>query len=119
MAKATCFTGHILLRGRKIARSTGPTRTTQSLITSTATSRSRAKPETGIGHASETDRARSRSVSGQCEHRQLAAERGVIPERGIATDRAEPGLWIRQARGKADPGPAADAREHRDVLLAV
>ena len=38
---------------------------------------------------------------------------------GIAADRAETGVRIGETSRKADAGPAADARENGDVLLAV
>src|SRR5262245_65675546 len=59
------------------------------------------------------------SGSRQRKHRQLAAERSVVPQASVATDGAEAGSRIRQAGREADPGPAADARKDRNVLLAV
>src|SRR3954454_1762555 len=53
------------------------------------------------------------------EHRQLAAEGGVVVESRVAADRAETGGRIGEACRKADAGPAADAGEHGDVLLAL
>src|SRR5215472_15618393 len=48
------------------------------------------------------------SVSGQCKHRELAAERCVIPQGSIAANGAQAGGGIRQAGGKTDTCPAAD-----------
>jgi hypothetical protein len=60
-----------------------------------------------------------RAMSGQRKYRELAAERRVIPQGGIAADGAQAGGGIRQARGKADTCPAADAGQNRNVLLAT
>src|SRR5260370_19069464 len=58
-------------------------------------------------------------MSGQRKHRELTAERCVIPQGSIAADGAQAGGGIRQARGKADTCPAADAGQNRNVLLAA
>src|SRR2546422_11011639 len=58
-------------------------------------------------------------MSGQRKYRELTAERRVIPQGSIAADGAQAGGGIRQARGKADTRPAADAGQNRDVLLAT
>src|SRR5215471_21193930 len=71
-------------------------------------------PEIGSSNA-----PNDRAMSGQCKHRELTAERCVIPQGSIAADGTQAGGGIRQARGKADACPAADARENRDVLLAA
>jgi hypothetical protein len=49
----------------------------------------------------------------------LATERGVIAQGGVAADSAKAGGRIRQARREADTGPAANAGEDRNVLLAA
>src|SRR5262245_47021578 len=54
----------------------------------------------------------------QCKHRELAAERCVILQGSIATNGAQAGGRIRQAGGKTNTCPAADAGQNRDVLLA-
>src|ERR1700722_9113453 len=83
------------------------------------------------------------SVAWQCEHGERAAERRIVRERGVTADRAEtgraddlclvrkvlltcycvvPGLRIfrlKQPCGQADPGPTADARQHRHILPAA
>src|SRR4029450_3733662 len=61
----------------------------------------------------------ARAMSGQCKHRELAAERCVVPQGSIAANGAQAGGGIRQARGKTDTCPAADAGQNRDVLLAT
>src|SRR6202050_2331634 len=78
----------------------------------------------------------------QREHCQRPAQRGVGRQTGIATDRAEAGgidglflgrqlalidrampgggvLWLQQTRRQTDARPAADPREHGDILLAA
>src|SRR5215813_10080428 len=55
----------------------------------------------------------------QCKHRELATERCIILQGSIAADGAQAGGGIRQARGKANTCPAADAGQDRDVLLAA
>src|SRR5262249_43468224 len=77
-------------------------------------SRSWVESEIGSGNASG-----NRAVSGQGKHRELAAERCVIPQGGIATNGAQAGGRIRQAGGKTNTCPAADAGQNRDVLLAA
>src|SRR5262245_7842789 len=72
------------------------------------------RPEIGSSNAPS-----DRSVSGQCKHRELAAERCVIPQGSIAANGAQAGGGIRQAGGKTDTCPAADAGQNRDVLLAT
>src|SRR5262249_36318809 len=57
--------------------------------------------------------------SGQRKHRELAAERCVVPQGSIAANGAQAGGGIRQAGGKADTCPATDAGQDRDVLLAA
>src|SRR6202047_2667616 len=52
----------------------------------------------------------------QCEHRQRAAERGIIAQRRIAAHRAETRGRIGQARRKPDARPAADPGQHRNEL---
>src|SRR6201989_318688 len=65
-------------------------------------------------------RLRRRSIAlWQREHRELAAERGVVRQSGIAADRTEACLRIGETRGKADTRPTADARENGDVLPAA
>jgi hypothetical protein len=46
--------------------------------------------------------------SGQREHRELSAERGVIAQRSIATHRTQAVMRVGKASRKANPGPAAD-----------
>src|SRR5207245_8407499 len=58
-------------------------------------------------------------MSGQRKYRELTAERRVIPQGSIAADGAQAGGGIRQAGGKADTCPAADAGQNRNVLLAA
>src|SRR5262249_43982215 len=72
------------------------------------------RPEIGSSNARS-----DRSVSGQCKHRELAAERCVVPQGSIATNGAQAGGGIRQPGGKTDACPAADAGQNRDVLLAT
>src|SRR5262249_16207160 len=72
------------------------------------------RPEMGSSNA-----PNDRAMSGQRKHRELTAERRVIPQGRIAADGAQAGGGIRQARGKADTCPATDARQNRDVLLAA
>ena len=59
------------------------------------------------------------SGSRQRKHRQLAAERSVVAQARVAADGAEAGSRIRQTRRQTDTGPAADARQDRNELLAV
>src|SRR5262245_31733299 len=58
-------------------------------------------------------------MSGQRKHRELAAERCVVPQGSIAANRAQAGGGIRQPGGKTDTCPAADAGQDRNVLLAA
>src|SRR5262249_4956123 len=58
-------------------------------------------------------------MSGQCKHRELAAERCIVPQGSIAANGAQAGGGIRQPGGKTDTCPAADAGQNRDVLLAT
>src|SRR5437667_8603827 len=58
-------------------------------------------------------------MSGQRKYRELTAERRVIPQGSIAADGAQAGGGIRQAGGKTDTCPAADAGQNRHVLLAA
>src|SRR5262249_5257221 len=60
-----------------------------------------------------------RAMSGQRKHRELAAERGIIPQGSIAADSAQARGGIRQAGGKTDACPAADAGQNRNILLAT
>ena len=84
-----------------------------------------------------------RSIARQREHRECAAKRRIVRERGITADSAEtgraddfcllrkvlltrysvvPGLRIFRLKrpcGQADPRPAADARQHRHILPAA
>src|SRR5918997_4475832 len=55
----------------------------------------------------------------QRENGQHAAELGVVGQRLVGADRAEALGLAGQPGRHADAGPAADAREHRDVLLAA
>src|SRR5262245_25188487 len=82
--------------------------------TSTAIAPDLGRPEIGSSNAPS-----DRSVSGQREHRELAAERCVILQGSIATNGAQAGGGIRQPGGKTDTCPAADAGQNRDVLLAT
>src|SRR5262249_3241844 len=53
------------------------------------------------------------------KHPEPATPRRVIPQGSIAADGAQAGGGIRQPRGKTDAGPAADAGQDRNVLLAT
>src|SRR4029077_18717496 len=55
----------------------------------------------------------------QCEHRQRAAERGVVAQRRITADCAKPRGRIGQARSQPDAGPAADPGQYRNILPAA
>src|ERR1043166_8401571 len=55
----------------------------------------------------------------QREYGQRAAERRGVAQAGVAADPAKPPGRVGEPCGKADPGPAADTRQHRNVLLAV
>src|SRR5262249_11258691 len=59
------------------------------------------------------------SAARQRKHRELAAERCVVLQGGIATNGAQAGGGIRQPGGKTDTCPAADAGQDRNVLLAA
>ena len=61
----------------------------------------------------------ARQLDGQREDGQRPAERRVVVQRGVATDRAQPGMRVGQSRREPDAGPAADAGQHRHVLLAL
>src|SRR6266480_7191172 len=58
-------------------------------------------------------------MSGQRKYRELAAERCVILQGSIAANGAQALGWFRQAGGKTDTCPAADAGQNRNVLLAT
>src|SRR5262245_19164998 len=58
-------------------------------------------------------------ISGQRKHRKLAAERCVILQGGITSDSAQTFGGFSQASSKSNAGPAADAGQHRNVLLAT
>src|SRR5262245_6965197 len=60
-----------------------------------------------------------RSSVRQREDRQRAAQFGVLVQFAIAAHGAEAVGVLLEARGHADAGPATDAREHADVLLAL
>ena len=53
------------------------------------------------------------------KNRQLPAERRVVGERRIAADRTKTFGPFGQTGRKTDACPAADAGEHRDILLAI
>src|SRR6266704_1499711 len=53
------------------------------------------------------------------EHSEDATELGVVLQLLVAAHGAQAVGVLLQARGKADAGPAADAGEHADVLLAL
>src|SRR2546430_8959208 len=72
-------------------------------------------PRWGAG----TQRPSDCSVSGQCEHGELAAERCIILQGGITTHGAQTFGGFRQASGKTDTSPAADAGQDRNILLAT
>src|SRR5215470_2373332 len=72
-----------------------------------------------LGNQDRGQQRAERSVSGQRKHRELAAERCVVPQGSIATNGAQAGGGIRQPGGKTDTRPAADAGQNRDVLLAT
>src|SRR6516165_7338845 len=55
----------------------------------------------------------------QREHRELAAERGIVAQRGVTAHCAEAVMRVGETSRKANAGPAADTRQHRDVLLAA
>src|SRR5450755_80976 len=55
----------------------------------------------------------------QREYRQVGTECGVVAERWGATDAAKTRGRIGQTGRKADAGPAADAGQHRHILLAA
>ena len=55
----------------------------------------------------------------QREDGQLTTEVGVLRQGRVAADGAETGVRIGEAGREADAGPAADAREDADVLLAL
>src|SRR5262249_17929775 len=55
----------------------------------------------------------------QRKHRELAAERCVILQGGITTDGAQTFGGFSQASSKTNAGPAADAGQDRNVLLAT
>src|SRR3546814_9587499 len=59
------------------------------------------------------------SLLRQRKHRQLAAEIGVVREGLISAHRAQALGAFRQARGETDAGPAANAGQDGDVMLAV
>src|SRR5262249_55805822 len=59
------------------------------------------------------------SIARQRKHRELATKRSVVTEASIATDRTEARLRIGKTRSKTDAGPATDARQDGDVLLAA
>src|SRR5579883_1116814 len=60
-----------------------------------------------------------RSSRGQREHHQSTAEARVLLQGRIAAHRSEARGRLLQPRRHADSGPAADAGEHADVLLAT
>src|SRR3979409_1396533 len=76
-------------------------------------SRSQVEPEIGMATRREVIRCSglqsAQSASRQRKHRELTAERRVVPQGGIDTDSTPAGGRIRQARGKTDTGPAADS----------
>src|SRR5215470_2879268 len=55
----------------------------------------------------------------QREHDEHATELGVLAQLLVAANRAEAVGVLLETRGEADAGPAADAGEHADVLLAL
>src|SRR5262249_7071113 len=55
----------------------------------------------------------------KCKDRELAAERCIILQGGIATDGTQALGGFSQASSKTDAGPAADAGQDRNVLLAT
>src|SRR5262249_12947971 len=55
----------------------------------------------------------------KCKDRELAAERCIILQGGIATDGTQALSGFREAGGKSDTGPSADAGQDRNVLLAT
>src|SRR5262245_43979683 len=55
----------------------------------------------------------------ECKDRELAAERCIILQGGIATNGAQAFSGFGQAGGKPNTGPAADAGQNRNVLLAT
>src|SRR6267378_5389452 len=55
----------------------------------------------------------------QREHREVAAERGVVAQRRVAANSAETRGWIGQTGREADAGPAADPGQYRHVLPAA
>src|SRR4051812_8813345 len=59
------------------------------------------------GDASLLRNGAARSIR-QREHRQHAAQVGVLAEGGVGTDGAQPGVRVVQTGRQADPGPAAD-----------
>src|SRR4051794_24918414 len=62
---------------------------------------------------------RGLSLLRQRERGECTTERGVVAQRRVAADRAETGVGVGQAGREADAGPAADTRQHRNVLPAV
>src|SRR5262245_7410607 len=116
IATTTCLTGIslpwlIACRSRN-TRYLAPLRRPSSPSTTLAPDLGR--PEIGSRNAPS-----DRLVSGQRKYRELAAERCVVPQGGIATNGAQAGGGIRQPGGKTDTCPAADAGQNRDVLLAT
>src|SRR5262245_55233740 len=72
------------------------------------------RPELG-GRNAPNDRAMSR----QRKHGELAAERCIVLQGGIATDGTQALGRFRETGGKTDAGPAADTGQDRNVLLAT
>src|SRR5262245_56606128 len=76
-------------------------------------------PDLGGSEIGSSNASSDRAMSGQREHRELAAERCVVLQGSIATNGAQAGGGIRQAGGKTNACPAADAGQNRNVLLAA
>src|SRR5262245_5375992 len=116
IATTTCLTGIslpwlIACRSRN-TRYLAPLRRPSSPSTTLAPDLGR--PEIGSSNAPS-----DRSVSGQRKYRELAAERCVVLQGGIAANGAQAGGGIRQPGGKTDTCPAADAGQDRNVLFAA
>src|SRR5277367_6510654 len=60
-----------------------------------------------------------RSIARKREHGERAAERGVVRERRIASDRAQTIGRLGQAGREADARPAADAGQDRHILATA
>src|SRR4051812_24312717 len=69
----------------------------------------------------ENSMRRTRSIGSlrQSEHRERSTERGVVAERGVATDGPEAFVRLGQTGCETDTGPTADAGQHGDVLPAA